>query len=62
MKAVKQEIQDMIADYIHFLRVERQLSTNTLQSYERDIRDYTQNIFDIQQLETFDDVERYHIL
>lgn len=59
---MKQEILDSIADYIHFLRVERQLSENTLQSYERDIRDYTQNLFEIQKLDTFDDIERFHIL
>nr|WP_186725876.1 site-specific tyrosine recombinase XerD [Rummeliibacillus sp. SL167] len=53
---------DAIEEYIHFLRVERQLSENTLQSYERDIKDYTQNIFETQQLETFDQVERFHIL
>ncbi|MGG0657767.1 site-specific tyrosine recombinase XerD [Rummeliibacillus pycnus] len=55
-------MQDAIADYIHFLRAERQLSDNTLQSYERDIKDYTKNIFETQQLETFDDIERFHIL
>ncbi|MGX9133777.1 site-specific tyrosine recombinase XerD [Rummeliibacillus sp. JY-2-4R] len=59
---MKQDILDAIADYIHFLRVERQLSENTLQSYERDIKDYTTNIFDKQQLNTFDDIDRLHIL
>lgn len=59
---MQQEIHDAIADYTHFLRVERQLSENTLQSYERDIKDYTNNIFETQQLETFDDIDRFHIL
>jgi len=59
---VKQEIQDAIADYIHFLRVERQLSENTLQSYKRDIKDYSKNIFETQQLETFDNIDRFHIM
>lgn len=59
---MEQEIVDAIEDYIHFLRVERQLSKNTLQSYERDIKDYTQSIFEAQQLEEFNDVERFHIL
>lgn len=59
---MKPDIADAIEEYIHFLRVERQLSENTLQSYERDIKDYTQNIFETQQLETFDQVERFHIL
>ncbi|MFJ8261371.1 site-specific tyrosine recombinase XerD [Rummeliibacillus sp. NPDC094406] len=55
-------MKDAIADYIHFLRVERQLSENTLQSYERDIKDYSKDIFETQQLETFDDIDRFHIL
>lgn len=59
---MKPDIADAIEEYIHFLRVERQLSENTLQSYERDIKDYTQNIFETQQLETFDQIERFHIL
>ncbi len=59
---MQQEIKDAIADYIHFLRVERQLSENTLQSYERDIKDYSKDIFETQQLETFDDIDRFHIL
>ena len=59
---MKQEIQDAIADYIHFLRVERQLSENTLQSYKRDIKDYSKNIFETQQLETFDNIDRFHIM
>lgn len=59
---MKQEIQDAIADYIHFLRVERQLSENTLQSYNRDIKDYSKNIFETQQLETFDNIDRFHIM
>lgn len=59
---MKPDIADAIEEYIHFLRVERQLSENTLQSYERDIKDYTQNIFETQQLETFDQIERFDIL
>lgn len=58
----KIEIQDAIADYLHFLRVERQLSENTLQSYSRDIKDYTTNLFEIQQLKSFDEIDRFHIL
>ncbi|AMW98594.1 site-specific tyrosine recombinase XerD [Rummeliibacillus stabekisii] len=59
---MKQEILDAIADYIHFLRVERQLSQNTLQSYERDLKDYTQFLFEMSQLEKFDEIDKLQIL
>ncbi|HEY4532050.1 MAG TPA: site-specific tyrosine recombinase XerD [Kurthia sp.] len=55
-------IQDALEEYIHFLRVERQLSENTLVSYKKDIENYLHSIFEIQQLENFDDVARFHIL
>lgn len=31
---MNQDVLDAIQDYLHFLRVERQLSDNTLQSYK----------------------------
>lgn len=34
------EAQFALEDYLHFLRVERQLATNTLRSYERDLQAY----------------------
>lgn len=58
---MKQQI-DAVADYLHFLRVERQLAANTLTSYERDLTSYVTHIFDVQQLKHFDDIERVHIL
>lgn len=53
---------DAVADYLHFLRVERQLAANTLTSYERDLTSYVTHIFDVQQLKHFDNIERVHIL
>lgn len=55
-------IRDSVEEYIHFLRVERQLSENTLVSYKNDIESYIISIFEKQQLEGFNDIERYHIL
>lgn len=59
---MEQNIKDAVEEYIHFLRVERQLASNTLTSYEKDIHAYVHSIFQIQQLESFEDIERYHIL
>lgn len=53
---------DPIADYIHFIRVERQLSDNTLASYKRDLDEYALFIQEKQQLQSFNEVTRQHIL
>lgn len=54
--------KDALDDYLHFLRVERQLAANTLQSYERDLKSYLQYLKEVEQLESLRKVERIHIL
>ena len=54
--------KDALDDYLHFLRVERQLAANTLQSYERDLKSYLQYLKEVEQLESLRKVERLHIL
>lgn len=56
------QFKDAIDDYIHFLQVERQLATNTLASYRRDIEEYVTNIHKVQGLKSLNDVERMHIV
>ena len=51
-----------VEDYIHFIRVERQLSANTLASYRRDLESYAQHLQDVQQLKDYNEVHREHIL
>ncbi|WP_313891037.1 site-specific tyrosine recombinase XerD [Psychrobacillus sp.] len=51
-----------LEDYLHFLRIERQLASNTLVSYKKDLLDYLKHIFEMQQLHTLDEVERQHIV
>ncbi|MFF5993550.1 site-specific tyrosine recombinase XerD [Lysinibacillus sp. KU-BSD001] len=51
-----------IEDYIHFIRVERQLSNNTLASYRRDLVAYAQHLQEVQQVKSFNEVTRAHIL
>jgi len=36
--------QDEITDYLHFIRVERQLADNTLASYQRDLEAYAKSL------------------
>ena len=57
-----QALKDSIEDYLHFIKVERQLSDNTLQSYKRDLVAYARHIHDDQQILEFDKVMREHIL
>lgn len=53
---------DSIQDYLHFLRVEKQLAQNTLVSYEKDLKSYIQDLSESQQIKSLQDVERIHIL
>lgn len=48
-------------DYIHFLKVERQLATNTIKSYSRDLNEYIV-FLGTSKLETLDAVTRQTIL
>ncbi|ETP69660.1 integrase/recombinase XerD [Planococcus glaciei] len=54
--------KDALDDYLHFLRVERQLAPNTLTSYERDLKSYLQYLKEVEQLDSLRKVERVHIL
>lgn len=51
-----------LEDYLHFLRIERQLADNTLISYKKDLIDYIKSVLEIQQIHSLDDVERQHII
>ncbi len=53
---------DSIQDYLHFLRVEKQLAQNTLVSYEKDLKSYISDLSESQQIKSLEDVERHHIL
>lgn len=55
-------MNDHINDFIHFLIVERGLSNNTVVSYERDLKSYQKHLSEIQQVTSFNDVTRLHII
>ncbi|WP_248511802.1 site-specific tyrosine recombinase XerD [Sporosarcina sp. NCCP-2222] len=50
-----------LEDYLHFLRVERQLAKNTLVSYQRDLLDYILHL-EGQGYESFEQIDRAVIL
>jgi len=57
-----QALTDPIEDYLHFIKVERQLSDNTLQSYKRDLLAYARHLYHEQKKSDFNQVIREHIL
>ena len=57
-----QSLQDPIEDYLHFIKVERQLADNTLQSYKRDLIAYARHLHVEQNIQSFNVVTRHHIL
>lgn len=52
--------QDEINDYLHFIRVERQLADNTLASYRRDLEAYASSL-KVQQVTNLQGITREHI-
>lgn len=50
-----------LEDYVHFLKVERQLSVNTIGSYKRDLNDYLR-FMDKAEVKSLDDIDRALIL
>ncbi|CAM5182617.1 Tyrosine recombinase XerD OS=Ureibacillus acetophenoni OX=614649 GN=xerD PE=3 SV=1 [Ureibacillus acetophenoni] len=54
--------KNALLDYIHFLQVERQLSKNTLASYQRDLESYIEHLHTVQGIENLNFVTRSNIL
>ncbi|WP_342537209.1 site-specific tyrosine recombinase XerD [Sporosarcina sp. FSL K6-3508] len=55
------EARFALEDYVHFLTVERQLSQNTVKSYQRDLTSYIRYLESLQ-LETLNSIERSTVL
>lgn len=54
-------MNDTMEEYLHFLKVERGLSKNTIQSYKRDLSQYLE-FLENSKISTWDQVDRYVIL
>lgn len=55
-------MQETLTDFFHYLKVERGLSDNTLQSYRRDLSQYSLFLKKTHHLEQWEAVNRSHIL
>jgi len=55
-------LKDQVQDFIHYLIVERGLAKNTIDSYERDLKKYSQYLEHVEQLNHLNAVTRAHIV
>lgn len=55
-------MKDQVEDFMHYLIVERALAENTIQSYRRDLGQYTKYLKNVEQVTSFQDVKRIHIV
>jgi integrase/recombinase XerD len=55
-------LNDQLQDFLHYIVVERGLAQNTITSYERDLKKYKQYIQEVEQIQSFEDVSRIHII
>ncbi len=54
-------MDESITEYLHFLKVERALSGNTIESYQRDLKQYRAYL-KTQDISTWDEIDRFVIL
>ncbi len=54
-------MQDQFLEYIHYLKIERGLSENTIISYQRDLTFYLQ-FLESKNIHSWDELDRYIIL
>ncbi|PPA71315.1 site-specific tyrosine recombinase XerD [Jeotgalibacillus proteolyticus] len=55
-------MKDQLLDYIQFMVVEKGLSANTVQSYERDLKAYITYMDKVEQVSSVCEIKRVHIL
>ncbi|WP_068671953.1 site-specific tyrosine recombinase XerD [Oceanobacillus sp. Castelsardo] len=55
-------LNDALEDYFHFLQIERGLSENTLKSYRRDLKDYTNFLMKKLEVKSWNNVTRIEII
>ncbi len=55
-------MKDQLQDFIQYMIIEKGLSKNTVQSYERDLRSYTDYLMKVEMISKICDVQRLHVL
>lgn len=54
-------MEDQLKDFIHYLLVEKGLASNTLVSYERDLKSYIKYMKNVEQC-NLKEIQRSHII
>ncbi|MCA1054712.1 site-specific tyrosine recombinase XerD [Rossellomorea aquimaris] len=55
-------MEDDIKDYMHFLIVEKGLAKNTIESYQRDLRNYSMYLKNVEKITSLNEVSRVNIV
>lgn len=55
-------MHDRLQDFIHFMKVEKGLAENTIISYQRDLKHYLQFIENVEQITSYNQLSRVHII
>ncbi|TFE03140.1 site-specific tyrosine recombinase XerD [Jeotgalibacillus salarius] len=55
-------MKEHLQDFIQYMIVEKGLSKNTIQSYDRDLKSYIEYLMKVEQLHGICDVQRLHVL
>ena len=55
-------MEEHLKDFMHFLVVEKGLATNTIMSYERDLKSYLQYLKNVESIHSLNEVQRVHIV
>jgi integrase/recombinase XerD len=55
-------MEDELKDFTHYLIVEKGLASNTIVSYERDLKSYMKYLQNVETLKSFNEVQRPHIV
>ncbi|KAA0550348.1 site-specific tyrosine recombinase XerD [Bacillus sp. BGMRC 2118] len=55
-------MNDQLQDFLHYLVVERGLSNNTITSYNRDLKSYIHFQQEVENIQSFEEVSRIHII
>ncbi|AEH47341.1 Tyrosine recombinase xerD [Parageobacillus thermoglucosidasius C56-YS93] len=55
-------LEHELKDFLHYLTVERNLAKNTIVSYERDLKKYAHYLRHVEQIQSWNDVSRLHIM
>ncbi|NIK12362.1 integrase/recombinase XerD [Alkalibacillus almallahensis] len=54
-------INDATQDFLHFLKIEKGLADNSIQSYRRDLKQYISYITETEGISSLEAIERHHI-